>query len=75
MDLKQALEGNDVEVVTLYAQIAYNELGGSYLTEVFSTSDYTFHIINDIVWVLRAYVTYITHPIDLEYRVKVKVKV
>lgn len=54
MDLKQALEGNDMEIITMYAQIAYNELGASHLTNVFNSSiKYSYSVINDVVLVFK----------------------
>lgn len=52
MDLKQALKGNDKDIITMYAQIAYNELGAAHLKELFDDSGHTFYVINDIVYVL-----------------------
>ena len=51
MDLKQALKGNDKDIITMYAQIAYNQFGGTYIKEAFESSDYTFNVINEVVTV------------------------
>jgi len=59
MDLKQALQGDDIDIITMYAQIAYNEFGATYIKEIFKDSYYyTFSVINDIV-----YVFYSTKPL------------
>ena len=52
MDLKQALKGDDKDIITMYAQIAYNEFGASHLTNVFNSSiKYSYSVINDVVLV------------------------
>jgi len=50
MTLKQALQGDDIDIITMYAQIAYNELGASHLTNVFNSSiKYSYSVVNDVV--------------------------
>jgi len=53
MDLKQALQGDDIDIITMYAQIAYNEFDATYIKEIFENSDYALYVINDIVNVYR----------------------
>jgi hypothetical protein len=53
MDLKQALQGDDIDIITMYAQIAYNEFDETYIKKVFENSDYALYVKNDIVNVYR----------------------
>jgi hypothetical protein len=62
MDLKQALKGNDMDIITMYAQIAYNEFGGTYIKEAFESSDYIFNVINNIVYVFYSTKPWVKDP-------------
>jgi hypothetical protein len=63
MDLKQALQGDDIDIVTMYAQIAYNEFDETYIKEIFKDSYYyTFCVINDIVYVFYSTKPWIKDP-------------
>jgi hypothetical protein len=53
MTLKQALQGDDIDIITMYAQIAYNEFDETYIKKVFENSDYALYVINDVVNVYR----------------------
>jgi len=62
MTLKQALQGDDMDIITMYAQIAYNEFDETYIKEIFENSDYYTFIINDIVYVFYSTKSWIKDP-------------
>jgi len=63
MTLKQALQGDDIDIITMYAQIAYNEFDAKYIKEIFKDSYYyTFSVINDIVYVFYSTKPWIKDP-------------
>lgn len=62
MTLRQALQGDDIDIITMYAQIAYNEFDETYIKEIFENSDYYTFIINDIVYVFYSTKSWIKDP-------------